>query len=57
MADQDQKLAKIESEKMVRDEIRRNIITDGKFPQAKVEEVLGQVGDLPPALVQAYLDM
>ena len=39
---------------MVRDAIRKNLITGGNFPQAKVEEILETVPTLPDDLVEAY---
>ena len=57
MKDRSKKLAEINAEASVRDQVRRNLIVSGGFPQAKVEEKLGQIGDLPPELVKAWVKM
>ena len=50
-------LAEIDAEKVVRDQIRRNLITGGGFAQAKVEETLSKVDEIPQELVEAYVKM
>jgi len=55
--DKQKKLDSLKAEPMVRDAIRRNLITGGNFPQAKVEEILQTVPTLPDELVEAYIKM
>ena len=47
----------MEAEPEVRNVIRKNLITGGGFPQAKVEELIAKIPTIPPELVQAYLDL
>jgi hypothetical protein len=56
-ADKNKKLSTMQGESEVRNIIRKNLITGGGFPQAKVEEVLSRVPTIPKELVQAYLDL
>lgn len=56
-ADREKKLAAISGQAKVKNEIRKNIIVGGKFPQAKVEEVLKNITEVPPELVKAYVDL
>jgi len=37
--------------------VRKNLITGGGFPQAKVEEVMKSMGDIPSDLVESFLEM
>lgn len=57
MKDRSKKLAEIEALPLVKDKIRRNLIINGGFPQAKVEEKLGTIGEIPKELAEAYLKM
>lgn len=56
-ADKNKKLSTMQGESEVRNIIRKNLITGGGFPQAKVEEVLAKVPEIPKELVKAYLDL
>jgi hypothetical protein len=56
-ADKNKKLSTMQCESEVRNIIRKNLITGGGFPQAKVEETLAKVPSIPKELVQAYLDL
>lgn len=56
-ADRLKKVSKLSGESVLKDEIRKNIITGGGFPQAKVEEIMGTVTELPEELVEAYIKM
>ena len=56
-ADRSKKLASMEAEPEVRDVIRKNLITGGGFPQARVEELIAKIPEIPPDLVKAYLDL
>lgn len=51
------KLSQLSAESVLKDEIRKNIITGGGFPQAKVEEMMSSVGELPAELVEAFIQM
>ena len=55
--DKKKKLDALKAEPKVRDAIRRNLITGGGFPQAKVESVMQNIPTLPDELVEAYLKM
>ena len=57
MKDRSKKLAEINAEHTVRDKVRRNMIINGGFPQAKVEEKLGSIKEMPKELVAAYIKM
>ena len=56
-ADRLKKLSQLSAESVLKDEIRKNIITGGGFPQAKVEEMMSSVGELPAELVEAFIQM
>ena len=56
-ADRLKKLSQLSAESVLKDEIRKNIITGGGFPQAKVEEMMSSVGELPAELVEAFIKM
>jgi hypothetical protein len=56
-ADKQKKLSQISAQRQFRDQVRKNVIVGGKFPQAKVEEVMVKIPDIPQDLVKAYLEM
>lgn len=55
--DREKVLSELDLQSTVQDEVRRNLIVSGGFPQAKVEEKLSTVGKLPDELCKAWLDM
>ena len=55
--DKKKKLEAMQVEPEVRNVIRKNLITGGGFPQARVEELMGKVPTIPAELVSAYLDL
>jgi len=56
-ADRTKKLQTMGAEPEVRNVIRKNLITGGGFPQARVEELIAKVPEIPKELVEAYLDL
>lgn len=60
-ADQDKKLNELRAGNEVREIIRKNLITGGGFPQAKVDEIFSNKKEnqlkLPESLVKAFLEM
>lgn len=50
-------LEEVHGESEVRDAIRKNLIINGKFSQAKVEEKMKEISEIPAPLVQAFLNM
>lgn len=56
-ADRAKKLQSMEAESEVRNVVRKNLITGGGFPQARVEELIAKVPQIPKELVEAYLDL
>ena len=56
-ADRLKKLSQLSAESVLKDEIRKNIITGGGFPQAKVEEIMSSIGELPAELVESFIKM
>ena len=57
MKEREKVLGEIDAQATVLDEVRRNMIVSGGFPQAKVEEKLGSVGKLPDDLIKAWVEM
>ena len=57
MKEREKVLGEIDAQATVLDEVRRNMIVSGGFPQAKVEEKLGSVGKLPDDLIRAWVEM
>lgn len=56
-ADRAKKLESMGVQNEVRNVIRKNLITGGGFPQARVEELIAKVPEIPKELVEAYLDL
>lgn len=57
MKDRSKKLSEMSAAPIVRDKIRRNLIINGGFPQSKVEEKLGAIGEIPKEITEAYMKM
>ena len=56
-ADRTKKLEGMGAQNEVRNVIRKNLITGGGFPQARVEELIAKVPEIPKELVEAYLNL
>lgn len=56
-ASREKALQGLNVEHIVRDKIRKNLITGAGYPQAKVEEQLAKVEEIPEELVEAYVKM
>lgn len=56
-AGREKALKELNAEQIVRDKIRKNLITGAGYPQAKVEEQLAKVEEVPQELVEAYVKM
>lgn len=56
-ADRLKKMSNLSGESVLKDEIRKNIITGGGFPQAKVEEMMSGVTEIPAELVEQFIKM
>ena len=57
--DKSKQLESLDATKELRELIRKNLITDGNFPQGKIDPLFqdSSLMQLPPDLVKAYLNM